>query len=83
MPIQVLARGNLIKRQTIYPHNYVNEEESFKFDYSLNIEPEMSPSVYVVISFTNDVGEVIADSVKINVQASLQNKVFAFINSIG
>ncbi|XP_077965467.1 CD109 antigen-like isoform X4 [Styela clava] len=71
----ILARGKLLKQELYTPAEYVKETDSFKFSYMFDVTKDMSPNVYVIVSFIRSDGEIVADSVKITVQATLENKV--------
>ncbi|XP_077965842.1 CD109 antigen-like [Styela clava] len=73
--IMILARGKLVKRVNFVPETYVEENESFKFQYRFPITQEMSPSLSFVVSFVETGGEIVSDTITLGVQSSLANKV--------
>nr|XP_039257927.1 CD109 antigen-like [Styela clava] len=76
-----LARGKLLKQELYTSAEYVKETDSSKFNYMFDVTNDMSPNVYVIVSFIRDDDEIVADSVRITVQATFENKVTITTNT--
>lgn len=55
-------------------YDLMDSYQSFK--YSFLAKAEYAPSIYIVVSFVRADGEFVADTVKINVEAKLDNEVW-------
>nr|XP_039257930.1 CD109 antigen-like [Styela clava] len=76
-----LSRGKLLNQELYTSAEYVKETDSSKFNYMFDVTNDMSPNVYVIVSFIRDDDEIVADSVRITVQATFENKVTITTNT--
>ena len=66
---EVLGRGNIVFAQTVQANGQTNH--TFKFPCLL----DMAPRARVLVYFTTDNGEVVADSIVFEADGTFQNKV--------
>jgi CD109 antigen len=70
---EVLGRGTIVFAQTVQANGLTNH--TFKFPCLL----EMAPRARVLVYFTNDNGEIVADSIMFEAGGTFQNKVLDYL----
>ena len=70
---EVLGRGNIVFAQTVQANDQTNH--SFRFPCLL----EMAPRARVLVYFTTETGEVVADSIMFEADGTFQNHVRFFV----